>query len=75
MARQLMYFWTLLHKEDAELVKRALEVQQLLPLKNYRVLQLKSDLADCHITLSEESIKYEEQNLLIPLSKSKSKLC
>ena len=56
MARRLMYYWSLLHKDDTELAKRAFQTQKLLPVKNDWVLQLQSDLTECKITLSEEAI-------------------
>ena len=57
MARRLMYYWTLLNKDDSELAKKVLFTQQSLSCKNDWVLQLKTDLNDCRITLSEEEIK------------------
>ena len=57
MARRLIYYWTLLNKDDSELAKKAFFTQQSLPCKNDWVLQLKTDLNDCRITLSEEEIK------------------
>ena len=57
MARRLMYYWTLLNKDDSELAKKVLETQQLLSSKNDWVLQLQNDLKECRIELSEAEIK------------------
>ena len=57
MARRLMYYWTILQKEDNELVRKVFETQRLLSNKNDWVLQLKSDLEECNITLPEKEIK------------------
>ena len=57
MARRLMYYWTLLNKDDSELAKKVFSTQQSLSCKNDWVLQLRSDLEECTITLSEEEIK------------------
>ena len=51
MARRLMYYWTILQKEENELVRKLFETQRLLSNKNYWALQLKSDLDECNITL------------------------
>jgi hypothetical protein len=52
MARRLMYYWT-----KMTLIKKAFFTQQSLPCKNDWVLQLKTYINDCRITLSEEEIK------------------
>ena len=57
MARRIMYYWTILQKEDNELVRKVFETQRLLSNKNDWVLQLKSDLEECNITLTEKDIK------------------
>ena len=57
MARRLMYYWNVLQKDDTELIKKVFMTQRLLPCKNDWVTQLKSDLNECNITLSEEQIK------------------
>ena len=57
MARSLMYYWTLLNKDDSELAKKVFITQKSLSCNNDWVLQLKNDLEECRITLSEEEIK------------------
>ena len=57
MARRLMYYWTLLQKDDSELAKKVFITQRLLVTKNDWVQQLQSDLDECGITLPEASIK------------------
>ena len=57
MARRLMYYWTLLQKDDSELAKKVFITQRLLVTKNDWVQQLQSDLDECGITLPEARIK------------------
>ena len=57
MGRRLMYYWTILKKDETEVVKKVLKCQTLLPSKNDWILQLQNDLEECGIELSEENIK------------------
>ena len=57
MARRLMYYWTILQKDDSELAKKVFITQRLLVTKNDWVQQLQSDLEECGITLPEARIK------------------
>ena len=57
MGRRLMYYWTILQKDETEVAKKVLKCQTLLPSKNDWILQLQNDLEECGIELSEENIK------------------
>ena len=45
--------------------------QKLLPVKNDWVVQIQSDLSDCHITLSEEAVRNMKKETFKNLVKSK----
>ena len=57
MARRIMYYHTLLQKPDSELAKSVFLAQQKFTVKNDWVIQLKDDLEQCQITLTEDEIK------------------
>ena len=57
MGRRLMYYWTVLQRDECELVKKVYRSQKLLPVKNDWVLQLESELSDCGISLCEDDVK------------------
>ena len=54
--RRLLYYWTILHKPDNELVKQALRAQQIIPVKNDWWLTILEDLKEYDIDLSEHEI-------------------
>ena len=56
IARRLLFYWTILHKSDSELVKQALRAQQISPVKNDWWLKLCDDMKVCDIELSEAEI-------------------
>ena len=62
VARRLMYYWTILHKSDGELVRQVLETQQLSPVKNDWCLQVIEDLKLCDIKLSESEIEQRKKS-------------
>ena len=51
-ARRLMFYWTILHKPDSELVKQVFNAQKLAPLKNDWVAQIEDDLNKYNMNLS-----------------------
>ena len=54
MGRRLMYYKSLMQKEETELVKEVYNSPKLLPVKKDWVLQLQKDLLDCNISLSAQ---------------------
>ena len=56
-SRRLMYYWEILQRDDSELLKRFFKGQEISPCKNDWVLQIKQDLEECKITLSESEIR------------------
>ena len=56
LGRRLMYYWTILQKDETEVVKKVLNCQTLLPSKNDWITQVQNDLEECGIELSEENI-------------------
>jgi hypothetical protein len=73
MARRIMYYWTILQKEENELVRKVFETQRLLSNKNDWVLQLKNDLEECNITLPEKDIKAMKKETFKNIVKSQIK--
>ena len=57
IGRRLMYLWTILQKDDNELVKKVFDTQKKFPVKNDWVLQVQEDLLLCKIDLSDEEIR------------------
>ena len=61
--RRLMYYWTLLNKSDDELAKQVFNIQNKFSVKDDWVNQVKLDLNELEIQITEEKIKgmkYEE---------------
>ena len=52
----LMYLWTILHKNDSELVRKVFDTQKQFPVKNDWVLQVEEDMHKCKLELTEEDI-------------------
>ena len=71
MGRRLMYFWTIMQRDEAELVKKVYNSQKLLPVRNDWVVQIQSDLSDCDITLSEGAVRSMKKETFKNLVKSK----
>ena len=57
MGRRIMYYWNILQKDETEIVFKVFKTQTLMPVKNDWVLQLKNDLEECDIKLSDEQIR------------------
>ena len=62
MGRRLMYLWTILHKNDSELVRKVFDTQKQLPVKNDWVLQVEEDMHKCKLELTEEDIASMKQD-------------
>ena len=60
-----------MQKNETEFVKKVYNSQKLLPVKNDWVVQIQSDLSDCNLTLSEESVKNMKKETFKNLVKSK----
>ena len=56
VSRRLMFYWSLLNKDDSELAKKVLQAQKLSPSRNDWVHQIEDDLRMCDISLSEAEI-------------------
>ena len=55
--RRIMYYWTVLKKEETELVKMVFIAMKEFRTKNYWLTQVESDLQSCDIQLTDEEIK------------------
>ena len=68
MGRRLLYLWDILQKNDSELVHKVFQSQKIFAVKNDWVLQIRSDLEECKINLSEHEIskmsKYSFKKLI-----------
>ena len=51
-----MFLWSILQKNDSELVKKVYEAQNLFPLKGSWASMVKADLEFCNIKLNDEEI-------------------
>ena len=63
-----MYYWTLLNKSDDELAKQVFNIQNKFSVKDDWVNQVKLDLNELEIQITEEKIKgmkYEEYKKII----------
>ena len=56
IARRLLFYWSILHKKDNELVKQVYMTQKLSPVKNDWCLTIAEDLKYLNINLSENEI-------------------
>ena len=56
IARRLMFYWSILHKSESELVRKVFHTQKLSPVKNDWCVQIQSDLEQCGIALTELEI-------------------
>ena len=52
-----MYLWTILQKNEDELVSKVYKAQKLFPIKDDFVNQIKEDMDELGIDLNEETIK------------------
>ena len=55
--RRIMYYWTILKKPKTELVKRVFLALKEFPVKDDWLQQVKADLVDCDIILTETQIR------------------
>ena len=56
MKKRLKYFWNILQREEKELVRKVYSSHKSFSVKNDWFLQIKSDLDECEIDLSESEI-------------------
>ena len=56
IGRRLLYYWDIISKNESELVRKVFDSQKVLSVKNDWALQIKPDLEDCEIDLSEFEI-------------------
>ena len=54
--RRLLYLWDILQKNESELVRKVYNSQKLFTAKNDWILQVKSDLDECRIFLTDNEI-------------------
>ena len=69
--RRIMYYWTILKKEETELVKRVFIAMKEFRTKGDWLTQVENDLQSCDIQLMEEEIKAMSRNKFKTLVKKK----
>ena len=70
-----MDYWNFLQKDGTEIVMKVFKTQTLMPVNRDWVLQLKSDLEECDIKLSEEEIRNMKKERFKTLVLKKIKNC
>ena len=71
--RRLMYLWTILQKNDEELVSKVFKAQKLFPVKDDFVNQVNADMEDVGLELNEEEIKSMKKSKFKSLVKDRIK--
>ena len=57
IGRRLMYLWTILQKNEEELVSKVYQAQKLFPVKDDFIHQIKEDMNDLGLDIEDEMIK------------------
>ena len=69
VSRRLLYYWSILQKDEEELVKKVFNAQKSFPVKNDWIHQIQNELETCGIEESEDDIKKKSlTNLCILLN-------
>ena len=71
IGRRLLYLWDILSKDENELVRKVFDSQKTLSVKNDWAIQIKHDLMDCEINLSELEISKLKRSVYKKLIKEK----
>ena len=69
--RRLMYLWTILQKDDEDLVSKVFKAQKLFPVKDDFINQIKEDKEDIGLNLEDEDIKLMKKSKFKTLVKEK----
>jgi hypothetical protein len=56
VSRRLLYYWSILQKDEEELVKKVFNAQKSFPVKNDWIHQIQNDLETCGIEESKDEI-------------------
>ena len=57
MGRRIMFLWSILQKDDTEIVRAVYNIQRDIPIKNDWINLVKDDLQSCGINYDESEIK------------------
>ena len=71
IGRRLMYLWTILQKNEEELVSKVYQAQKLFPVKDDFIHQIKEDMDDLGLDLEDEIIKKMKKTKFKTLVNSK----
>ena len=69
--RRLLFYWHILHREKDELLFKFYNVQRWSPSEGDWVLQVRKDMTDINLDLSEEEIKSMSKYMFKKLVKQK----
>ena len=69
--RRLMYFWHILHKDKKELLFKFLEAQELSTSSNDWICQVRKDMSEISLNLSDEQISTMSKELFGKILKHK----
>ena len=70
-SRRIMYFWHLMHKEKDELLVKFLEAQELSPSSHDWICQVRKDMQDIKLNLSDAEIENLSKDVFSKLVKRK----
>ena len=73
IGRRIMFLWSILNKNESELVKQVYNVQRSFPFKESWASLVWNDLEKCNIDIIEESLKKMKKHKLKTLIKKKLK--
>ena len=71
MKKRLNYYWNILQMDESELVKKVYNGQRSMSVKNDWFLQIRIDLEECDINLSESEIRSMKYHSFSKLVKEK----
>ena len=74
MGRQLMYYWTILQKDESELVRAVYNAQRDFPTEGCWITEVQGVLKSCEIDYSEDEIKKMSQYKFKQIIKEKIQL-
>ena len=73
IGRRIMFLWSILNKDESELVKQVYNAQRSFPFKESWASLVWNDLEKCNIDITEENLKKMKKQKLKTLIKKKLK--
>ena len=69
-----MYFWHIIHKDENELLFKFLEAQELSPSPHDWICQVRQDMTDIRLCLSDDEIRNVSEEMFGKLVKMKMQI-